>query len=77
MKDKAIKTEEALTDMNAAFLSLPLKIGYVNFHTLYFSTYAATKNNKAALYVLSWVDILMHSGENNFQNNVKNTVIVF
>lgn len=27
MKDKAIKTEEALTDMNAAFLSLPLKIG--------------------------------------------------
>lgn len=30
MKDKAIKTEEALTDMNAAFLSLPLKIGYVN-----------------------------------------------
>lgn len=27
MKEKAIKTEEALTDMNAAFLSLPLKIG--------------------------------------------------
>lgn len=27
--------------------------------------------------MLSWVDILMHSGENNFQNNVKNMVIVF
>lgn len=27
MKDKEIKTEEALTDINEAFLSLPLKIG--------------------------------------------------